>query len=92
MGFNTNSKRSNDNNDDKQSWTADGFINIVLAIPGQPEVKLPSLALQASKHSQNLVEWLNEDPSRVAKLGQYLKLDYKRNAPVAKVLDFSKIA
>ena len=93
MAFNTNAQRRTDTPSEtgRGFEEAGGFINVTLQLPGQPVVKLPSLALQASK-VPTLIEYLNEDPTRITKIAQYLVLDYKQNVKTAKVLDFSKIA
>lgn len=91
MAFNTNAQRRTDAPSDRGFEEAGGFVNVTLQLPGQPIVKLPSMALQASK-VPSLIEYLNEDPTRIAKIAQYLVLDYKQNVKTAKVLDFSKIA
>lgn len=94
MAFNTNAQRRTDAPADNGRGfeEAAGFVNVTLQLPGQPIVKLPSMALQASKLPESLLTYLNADPANIEKLKQYLVLDYKQNVKVAKVLDFSKIA
>ena len=91
MAFNTNARRTDAPSNERGFEEAAGFVNVTLQLPGQPVVKLPSMALQASKLPESLLTYLNADPANIEKLKQYLVLDYKQNVKVAKVLDFSKI-
>ena len=70
---------------------AQGFVNLVLELPGQMPVKLPSLPIHVAKHSQELLDWLSADSANASKLLQYIKADFKLNVKTAKVLDFSKL-
>ena len=92
MAFNPSNTRTSApaNTNNSGFVEAGGFINVELHLPNQPVLKLPSMALQESK-AGNLLTWLNEDPTRVTKLLQYIKFDYKQNVKTAKVFDFSKL-
>jgi len=63
-------------NDD--SWKAQGFLNFSLPGAGGKMKKLGSIPLKAAKpQDKALLEWLNEDPSRVALIMAKLVLTYQ---------------
>lgn len=94
MAFESSAQRNTNTNTRDQasndSWKAAGFINVILTLPGQNPVSLPSLALKEDKYGE-LVTWLKEDPSRVEKLLPYIKLDFKAAQPVGKKFDFTAL-
>ena len=66
------------NNSNDTDWKADGFINIALPDGDGGFVKLGAIPLKCSDENQKRVyEWLNEDPSRVAKLLSACRVDFR---------------
>lgn len=91
MAFQSAARNTTPASSTNDDWKAAGFINASLTLPGQATIKLPSLALKNDKYA-DLIKWLNEDPTRVAKLLPYITFDYKANTPTAKVFDFSALS
>jgi hypothetical protein len=79
---NTNSSASSNNSGFKQ---ADGFLNIEFMRADGTTMKLgkSGLALHADQNADTaqLVQWLNEDPSRTEKLIGRLVINYRPNKP-----------
>ena len=63
---------------DNDSWKANGFINVfVPAANSQGRSKVGFIPLYKSKeHERKLLEWLDADPSRIAKLTDKLSVNY----------------
>lgn len=80
MAFNSNSNtESNSNN---ESWKAQGFLNLYLPSKDGKKRKLGAIPLKESKPSEKaLLVWLNEDPSRVAKILASLQMEYQSAVP-----------
>ena len=59
------------------SWAAKGFINLYLPTNGGSRRKLGAIPLKESKPAEKqLLDWLNEDPSRVQQLLANLEMEY----------------
>jgi len=68
----SNSQQSNDN------WKAQGFLNLYLPDRQGKRVKLGAIPLkQGRSNEKKLLEWLNEDPSRVTSLLSKLEIEYR---------------
>jgi hypothetical protein len=81
MSFNQSNAQRNDqaNND---SWKAQGFLNFYLPAKNGQRKKLGAIPLKESKHSEKaLLQWLNEDPSRVAMILSKLEVEYQSATP-----------
>ena len=64
------------------SWKADGFLNLYLPTKGGGRRKLGTIALKKSRTSEaELLAWLEEDPSRVAKVLDSLIIDFQTAEP-----------
>ena len=62
----------------KAKWRADGFINLYLVDKEGKRRKLGALSLKDSDPRQKTLRaWLEEDPSRVAKVLSALVADYQ---------------
>ena len=66
------------------SWKADGFINVfVPTANSQGRSKVGFIPLYKSKdHERKLLEWLDADPSRIAKLTNNLTVNYVEADPI----------
>ena len=64
------------------SWKADGFLNMYLPTKGGGRRKLGTITLKKSRTSEaELLAWLEEDPSRVAKILDSLIMDFQTAEP-----------
>lgn len=82
MAFNPATAASNNNNAQNESWKAQGFINLYLPSADGKRRKLGAIPLKQSKPSEKkLLEWLNEDPSRVEKIMSKLIMEYQSAEP-----------
>lgn len=80
MSFNTNTARTPETAND--SWKAQGFINLYLPSKDGKRKKLGAIPLKESKHSEKaLLQWLNEDPSRVAQILSKLEMEFQSAVP-----------
>lgn len=60
------------------SWKSQGFINFYLPKKDGGKRKLGSIGLKASKPAEKeLLDWLNEDPSRIGQLFAHCEVEYK---------------
>lgn len=67
---------SNDN------WKAQGFLNFYLPAKNGGRKKLGAIPLKESKgNEKQLLAWLNEDPSRVAKILSELEIEFQSALP-----------
>lgn len=81
MSFNNNAARqqATPQND---SWKAQGFLNLYLPSKTGARKKLGAIPLKESKASEKaLLQWLNEDPSRVAQILSKLEIEYQSATP-----------
>lgn len=70
------------NTNAEASWKAQGFLNLYLPTNEGKRVKLGAIPLKDSKHNEKqLLSWLNEDPSRAAKLLAKLEIEFKSAEP-----------
>lgn len=85
MGFNPgNSQRSNTapTAQQDQSWKAQGFLNLYLPTPDGGRAKLGAIPLKESKPAERkLLDFLNEDPSRLAAIVAKLVVEYRPATP-----------
>ncbi len=84
MSFNNNAQRSINTNPNQQndSWKAQGFLNLYLPSKDGKRKKLGAIPLKESKHSEKaLLQWLNEDPSRVAQILSKLEMEFQSAVP-----------
>lgn len=67
------------------SWKAQGFLNLYLPSKnGEQRRKLGAIPLKDAKPAEKqLLDWLNEDPSRVSKLMEKLVIEYQSAVPDA---------
>lgn len=85
MAFRTSSvSRTTSAAKDNDSWKANGFINVfVPAANSQGRSKVGFIPLYKSKeHERKLLEWLDADPSRIAKLTNNLTVNYVEADPI----------
>jgi hypothetical protein len=60
------------------SWKASGFINLYLPSHDGKRRKLGAMPLKESKaNEKQLLDWLNEDPNRVARIRELLIVEYQ---------------
>lgn len=81
MAFNTaNTQAAASTNN---SWKADGFINVSVPRKDGTAKRLGSLALRIGDDAEmkQLVGWLEEDPSRIAKLLEKAIIDFRSAKP-----------
>ena len=65
-------------NNDQAEWKADGFINFSLPDADGNYEKLGMFTLKVDNETQKQVfDWLMEDPSRVTKLIQNCRIDFR---------------
>ena len=64
------------------SWKAQGFLNFYLPSKTGGRKKLGAIPLREAKLNENqLLAWLNEDPSRVAKILATLEIEFQSALP-----------
>lgn len=64
------------------SWKAQGFLNFYLPSKTGGRKKLGAIPLKESKgNEKQLLAWLNEDPSRVAKILASLEIEFQSALP-----------
>jgi len=83
MAFNTPAAAVTGANTDT-AWKAQGFLNLYLPSKnGNGERrKLGAIPLKESKPNEKaMLDWLNEDPSRVAKILEKLVIEYQSAVP-----------
>ena len=82
MAFNTGNTQSAAAPATQQNtdWKAQGFLNFYLPMDGK-RVKLGAIPLKESNargvNEKKMLEWLNEDPSRVSKILAQLVIEFK---------------
>ena len=75
MAFASNAARVETTND---SWKAQGFLNLYLPSKNGSRRKLGAIPLKYSKaNEKQLRQWLEEDPTRVAKILAALVIEYQ---------------
>ena len=82
MAFNFNSSAATRNtaNQSNDSWKAQGFLNLYLPAKDAKggRRKLGAIPLKDSKPAEKqMMEWLNEDPSRVSVIISKLVIEYQ---------------
>lgn len=72
-------QNSSSNNTGNESWKAQAFLNLWLpSKDGGKRRKLGAIPLKASNASERLmIEWLTEDPTRVAAILSKLVIDFQ---------------
>jgi hypothetical protein len=70
---------SSSNNTSNDSWKAQGFLNLYLpSKDGAKRRKLGAIPLKSAKPSEKLMlDWLNEDPTRVAAIMAKLIIEFQ---------------
>lgn len=64
------------------SWKAQGFLNFYLPAKNGGRKKLGAIPLKEAKgNEKQLLAWLNEDPSRVAKILASLEIEFQSALP-----------
>lgn len=78
-----NNKSNTDNTDSSnEGWKAQGFLNLYLPSKDGKKRKLGAIPLKESKPSEKaLLVWLNEDPTRVAKILSALQIEFQSAVP-----------
>lgn len=80
MAFNTQPAERNAESND--NWKAQGFLNLYLPSKDGGRRKLGAIGLKVAKPNEKaMLEWLNEDPSRVAKILEKLVIEYQSAEP-----------
>jgi hypothetical protein len=65
-----------------ENWKAQGFLNFYLPARNGARKKLGAIPLKESKaNEKQLLAWLNEDPSRVARILATLEIEYQSATP-----------
>jgi hypothetical protein len=65
-----------------EAWKAQGFLNFYLPAKNGARKKLGAIPLKESRASErDLLNWLNEDPSRVQVILSKLELEYQSALP-----------
>lgn len=78
MGFQSNAVTSQSAQPRNENWKAQGFINLYLPRKNGSRAKLGAIPLKASRdNDRRLLEWLNEDPSRVSVIMDKLIMEYQ---------------
>lgn len=81
MAFNSKSNTGNTDSSN-EGWKAQGFLNLYLPSKDGKKRKLGAIPLKESKPSEKaLLVWLNEDPTRVAKILASLQMEYQSAVP-----------
>jgi len=81
MAFNTNTAAAS-NGTKNESWKAAGFLNLYLPTKGGARRKLGAIALKEGRHNEKaMLDWLNEDPSRVQIILDKLVIEYNPATP-----------
>lgn len=81
MAFNNKSNTGNTDSS-AEGWKAQGFLNLYLPSKDGKKRKLGAIPLKESKPSEKaLLVWLNEDPTRVAKILASLQMEYQSAVP-----------
>lgn len=76
MAFASNTARTVETTND--SWKAQGFLNLYLPSKNGSRRKLGAIPLKDSKaNEKQLRQWLEEDPTRVAKILAALVIEYQ---------------
>jgi hypothetical protein len=80
MGYNAAKDNASTSN---EAWKAQGFLNFYLpSKEGGKRRKLGAIPLKMNKPSEKtLLEWLNEDPKRAAKILAKLEIEYQSATP-----------
>ena len=85
MGFQSNASASRNNNSDRSNndqWKAQGFLNLYLPSKDGGRRKLGAIPLkEANANEKAMLDWLNEDPSRVGIILSKLEIDYRTAEP-----------
>lgn len=64
------------------TWKAQGFLNLYLPAKNGARKKLGAIPLKESRANEKaLLEWLNEDPSRVGQILAKLEIEYQSATP-----------
>lgn len=82
MAFNRSNAQRNDNQQN-DSWKAQGFLNLYLpSKEAGKRKKLGAIPLKENKASEKaLLQWLNEDPSRVQQILAKLEIEFQSAVP-----------
>lgn len=65
-----------------ERWKAQGFLNLYLPTRDGGRMKLGAIPLKESRDSEKkLLDWLNEDPSRVESILNKLEIEYRSAIP-----------
>lgn len=65
-----------------EAWKAQGFLNLYLPRINGQRAKLGAIPLKSNKpNEKKLLDWLNEDPSRVSQIMAKLVMEYQSATP-----------
>lgn len=79
---NGNNGNKGNNNGNDANWKAAGFVNFFLPSKDGGRRKLGAIPLRAANvNEKSLNDWLNEDPSRAAKLLEAMQIEYQSAEP-----------
>lgn len=82
MAFNSNAASPVQAAPTNENWKAQGFLNFYLPAKNGGRKKLGAIPLKESRNNEKtLLAWLNEDPSRVAKILSSLEIEYQSALP-----------
>lgn len=73
---------NNQNQGQNTNWKASGFLNLYLPTKDGKRMKLGAIPLKESRDSEKkMLDWLNEDPSRVNTILSKLEIEYRSAVP-----------
>lgn len=82
MTFQSNAVAAAQSQPQNENWKAQGFLNFYLPAKNGGRKKLGAIPLKVSKaNEKQLIDWLNEDPSRVAQILSSLEIEYQSALP-----------
>lgn len=83
MAFNNAAQNNNSNaQSNNDAWKAQGFLNLYLPSRAGGRKKLGAIPLKAAKpNEKQMLDWLNEDPSRVSVILSSLEIEFQSALP-----------
>lgn len=87
MAFNNNSRsynpnRSGNTNNQDDAWKASGFLNLYVPNRDGKRTKIGAIPLKEARPSEKmLLDWLKEDPRRVATIKEHLEIEFRTSEP-----------
>lgn len=82
MAFTSSNARMSNADTNNDNWKAQGFLNLYLPGKDGTKRKLGAIPLKQAKPAEKqMLDWLNEDPSRVSAILAKLEIVYQSAAP-----------